>query len=102
MPGSTEPGWLDPVTNPWEGEVEGWRLLGTGGQNLDDICKYVESEDRLGMMEAMCRWRCSAPTAPDTLCKSCTLTPKHNIIPGIRLTMGYEKGHIHSRRTSLL
>ncbi|KAK4238704.1 DNA polymerase alpha/epsilon subunit B-domain-containing protein [Achaetomium macrosporum] len=67
MPGSTEPGWLDPVTNPWEGEIEGWRVLGTGGQNLDDICKYVDSEDRLGMMEAMCRWRCSAPTAPDTL-----------------------------------
>ncbi|KAK4104867.1 hypothetical protein N658DRAFT_521432 [Parathielavia hyrcaniae] len=64
---SAEPGWLDPVTNPWEGEVEGWRVLGTGGQNLDDMCKYVDSEDRLGMMEAMCRWRCSAPTAPDTL-----------------------------------
>ncbi|KAK4138706.1 hypothetical protein BT67DRAFT_431241 [Trichocladium antarcticum] len=61
------PGWLDAATNPWEGEIEGWRVLGTGGQNLDDICKYVDSEDRLGMMEAMCRWRCSAPTAPDTL-----------------------------------
>ncbi|KAK1760852.1 DNA polymerase alpha/epsilon subunit B-domain-containing protein [Echria macrotheca] len=62
-----EPGWLDPVTNPWEAEVEGWRVLGTGGQNLDDMSKYVDSDDRLGMMEAMCRWRCSAPTAPDTL-----------------------------------
>ncbi|KAJ4302189.1 DNA polymerase delta small subunit Cdc1 [Collariella sp. IMI 366227] len=58
---STEPGWFD------TGEVEGWRVLGTGGQNLDDICKYVDSDDKLGMMEAMCRWRCSAPTAPDTL-----------------------------------
>ncbi|KAL2177909.1 DNA polymerase alpha/epsilon subunit B-domain-containing protein [Thermothelomyces heterothallicus CBS 202.75] len=62
-----QPGWLDPVTNPWEGEIEGWRVLGTSGQNLDDICKYVDNSDRLGMMEAMCRWRCSAPTAPDTL-----------------------------------
>ncbi|KAL2118381.1 hypothetical protein VTJ04DRAFT_8041 [Mycothermus thermophilus] len=61
------PGWFDNVTNPWEGEIEGWRVLGTSGQNLDDICRYVDSEDRLGMMEAMCRWRCSAPTAPDTL-----------------------------------
>ena len=68
-PGSKEPGWLDAVTNPWEGEVEGWRVLGTAGQNVDDVFKYVESEDRLGMMEAMCRWRCCAPTAPDTLCK---------------------------------
>lgn len=64
-----EPGWFDTVTNPWDGEIEGWKVLGTGGQNVDDVFKYVESEDRLGMMEAMCRWRCCAPTAPDTLCK---------------------------------
>ena len=64
-----QPGWFDTVTNPWDGEVEGWKVLGTGGQNVDDVFKYVESEDRLGMLEAMCRWRCCAPTAPDTLCK---------------------------------
>ncbi|KAF4625259.1 hypothetical protein G7Y89_g12910 [Cudoniella acicularis] len=65
-----QPGWFDTVTNPWDGEVEGWKVLGTGGQNVDDVFKYVESEDRLGMMEAMCRWRCCAPTAPDTLLKT--------------------------------
>lgn len=65
---ASQPGWFDTVTNPWEAEVEGWRVLGTGGQNVDDVFKYVESDDRLGMMEAMCRWRCCAPTAPDTLC----------------------------------
>jgi len=64
-----QPGWFDTVTNPWDGEVEGWKILGTGGQNVDDVFKYVESEDRLGMLEAMCRWRCCAPTAPDTLCE---------------------------------
>lgn len=68
-----QPGWFDTVTNPWDGEVEGWKVLGTGGQNVDDVFKYVESEDRLGMMEAMCRWRCCAPTAPDTLCESPSL-----------------------------
>ncbi|KAG9245871.1 DNA polymeras-like protein subunit delta-2 [Calycina marina] len=62
-----QPGWLDTVTNPWDGEVEGWKILATGGQNIDDVFKYVEGEDRLGMLEAMCRWRCCAPTAPDTL-----------------------------------
>ncbi len=67
---AAQPGWFDTVTNPWEGEIEGWKVLGTGGQNVDDVFKYVESEDRLGMLEAMCRWRCVAPTAPDTLCKS--------------------------------
>ncbi|EKD14095.1 uncharacterized protein L3040_007904 [Drepanopeziza brunnea f. sp. 'multigermtubi'] len=61
------PGWFDTVTNPWDGEIEGWKVLGTGGQNVDDVFKYVESEDRLGMLEAICRWRCVAPTAPDTL-----------------------------------
>ncbi|WYZ38547.1 hypothetical protein EsH8_III_000461 [Colletotrichum jinshuiense] len=66
-PGAKDPGWFDTTTNPWEGEVDGWRVLGTGGQNVDDVFKYVDSDDRLGMMEAMCRWRCSAPTAPDTL-----------------------------------
>ncbi|RYO88529.1 hypothetical protein DL766_001567 [Monosporascus sp. MC13-8B] len=66
-PTSSEAGWFDTVTNPWEGELDGWRVLGTGGQNVEDVFKYVDSDDRLGMMEAMCRWRCCAPTAPDTL-----------------------------------
>lgn len=66
-PGSDASGWFDSVTNPWEGELDGWRVLGTGGQNVEDVFRYVDSDDRLGMMEAMCRWRCSAPTAPDTL-----------------------------------
>ncbi|CAJ2508187.1 Uu.00g093730.m01.CDS01 [Anthostomella pinea] len=67
QPSSSEAGWFDTVTNPWEAELDGWRVLGTGGQNVDDIFKYIGSDDRLGMMELMCRWRCSAPTAPDTL-----------------------------------
>ncbi|KAI1000158.1 hypothetical protein K3495_g8042 [Podosphaera aphanis] len=62
-----DPSWLDTVTNPWDGEIEGWRVLGTGGQNIDDIFKYLETEDCLELMEALCRWRCCAPTAPDTL-----------------------------------
>lgn len=66
---SSLPPTFEPVTNPWEGEVEGWRFLGSGGQPVSDVYKYVESEDRLEMMEAMLRWRCNAPTAPDTLCE---------------------------------
>ena len=69
-PGSAEPGWFDSVTNPWEGDIDGWRIMGTGGQPIDDVFKYVEGEDRLEMMEHLLRWRCGAPTAPDTLCKS--------------------------------
>jgi DNA polymerase delta subunit 2 len=58
---------LDSVSNPWEGDIEGWRVLGTGGQTVDDLLKYVEDNDALDVMEAMLRWRCVAPTAPDTL-----------------------------------
>ena len=66
-PGVSKPGWFDSVTNPWEGEIEGWRFMGTGGQPIDDIFKYVEGDDRLDMMESLLRWRNGAPTAPDTL-----------------------------------
>lgn len=70
MPGSSEPGWFDSVTNPWEGDVDGWRMMGNGGQPIDDVFKYVEGDERLEMMESLLRWRCGAPTAPDTLCES--------------------------------
>lgn len=66
--GSDEPGWFDSVTNPWEGDIDGWRFMGNGGQPIDDVFKYVEGDERLDMMENLLRWRCSAPTAPDTLC----------------------------------
>lgn len=68
VPGSGETGWLDSVTNPWEGDIDGWRFMGNGGQPVDDIYKYVDGEERLEMIEAMLRWRLGAPTAPDTLC----------------------------------
>ena len=69
-PQATEPGWFDTTTNPWEGDVDGWRFLGNAGQPISDIFKYVEGEDRLHMMESVLRWRIHAPTAPDTLCES--------------------------------
>ncbi|KAJ5156728.1 hypothetical protein N7492_009531 [Penicillium capsulatum] len=73
-----EPGWFDSVTNPWEGDVEGWRLWGCSGQNVDDVLRYLnfagedgdqadDSEARLRIMEAILRWRCGVPTAPDTI-----------------------------------
>ena len=55
------------TTNPAEFDLDGWRFLGTSGQPLDDIHKYVSTPSRLETMEAMLRWRLSAPTAPDTL-----------------------------------
>ncbi|QKX62726.1 uncharacterized protein TRUGW13939_09888 [Talaromyces rugulosus] len=75
-----EPGWFDNVTNPWEGYVDGWRLWGCSGQNVDDVLRYLDfadedgnlaagndGETRIRVMEAMLRWRCAVPTAPDTI-----------------------------------
>lgn len=80
--GKSEPetGWFDSVTNPWEGDVEGWRMWGCSGQNVDDVLRYLDfagddnaeaddSEPRLRIKEAMLRWRCGVPTAPDTICE---------------------------------
>lgn len=74
---SVEPGWFDSVTNPWDGDVEGWRLMGNSGQPVDDILRYIDlggpdgtgADGRLEVMESILRWRCGAPTAPDTLCE---------------------------------
>jgi DNA polymerase delta subunit 2 len=69
IPNSNEPGWFHSTTNPWQGDIDGWRMMGTGGQPVDDIFKYVDGIERLEMIENLLRWRCIAPTAPDTLCK---------------------------------
>lgn len=66
-PDSKTHSWFDNGTNPWEADVDGYRLLGTGGQTVDDVFRYVHGDERLEMMEAMLRWRLTAPTAPDTL-----------------------------------
>ncbi|EPS43072.1 hypothetical protein H072_2918 [Dactylellina haptotyla CBS 200.50] len=56
-----------PATNPYSCEIDDVKFLGTSGQTVDDIFKYVDGEDRLDMMEKTLRWRHVAPTAPDTL-----------------------------------
>ena len=73
IPTAEDPGWFDTTTNPWEGDIDGWRFMGNGGQPINDIFKYVEGDDRLDMMESVLRWRIGAPTAPDTLCTCITL-----------------------------
>lgn len=76
---SPDPGWLDMTTNPLEAEIDGWRFWGCSGQNVDDVLRYLDvnieegtsgtsGDERLRVMEAMLRWRCPVPTAPDTLC----------------------------------
>ncbi|GHJ84295.1 hypothetical protein NliqN6_0697 [Naganishia liquefaciens] len=55
------------LTNPSWFELNGKSFLGTGGQTLDDIYKYLPSDDRLSMARRTLEWRHIAPTAPDTL-----------------------------------
>ncbi|CAG8565583.1 12063_t:CDS:10, partial [Racocetra persica] len=55
------------VTNPYWCGIDGVVFLGTSGQTIDDIAKYVEDEDRLKLAEQTLHWRHVAPTTPDTL-----------------------------------
>ncbi|KAI5453853.1 DNA polymerase delta small subunit Cdc1 [Naganishia albida] len=55
------------LTNPSWFELNGKSFLGTGGQTLDDIYKYLPTDDRLSMARRTLEWRHIAPTAPDTL-----------------------------------
>ena len=69
LPQSARFSSLHRKTNPaWIGAL-GKKFLGTSGQNIDDIFKYLESEDRLGMACSTLEWSHMAPTAPDTLCE---------------------------------
>jgi len=45
-----------------------YRFLGTSGQTIDDIFKYLESEDRMEIVQQTLEWSHLAPTCPDTLC----------------------------------
>ena len=55
------------MTNPHSFEVDGVHVLGTSGQNVDDVYKYSTLEDRLPILECILDWGHLIPTAPDTL-----------------------------------
>lgn len=61
------------LTNPAWLELAGVRFLGTSGQNVNDIRKYLDSNKlekndiNLDIMESTLKWQNIAPTAPDTL-----------------------------------
>ncbi|KAJ1953884.1 DNA polymerase delta small subunit Cdc1 [Linderina pennispora] len=56
---TTNPGWL---------HVDGTSMLGTGGQNIDDIAQYALNDvTKCQMAAKSLSWRHIAPSAPDTL-----------------------------------
>lgn len=77
----TNPSWMEIGERRWvsygdlERQVLTSSFLGTGGQTIDDIFKYLPSNSRLAMARRTLEWRHIAPTAPDTLCK---LTLSHD------------------------
>ncbi|KAI8064736.1 DNA polymerase alpha/epsilon subunit B-domain-containing protein [Gongronella butleri] len=56
-----------PVSNPHWCQIDGVKFLGTAGQNIDDIYKYLDDVDRLKMASETLFWQHIAPSAPDTL-----------------------------------
>jgi len=58
---------LGRVTNPHECLVGGVRVLGTSGQNVDDLYRCTGCESRLAAACATLEWGHMAPSAPDTL-----------------------------------
>ncbi|KAI5969005.1 cdc1 [Candida margitis] len=58
------------LTNPAWLEVNGVRMLGTSGQNVNDVKKYVTKQadsDSLKIIRSSMKWQNFVPTAPDTL-----------------------------------
>lgn len=55
------------VPNPYQFEIEDRLILGTSGQNIDDIRKYTTVDDPIECMKNTLKWSHIAPTCPDTL-----------------------------------
>lgn len=54
-------------TNPHAFSLDGVQFLSTSGQNVDDIVRYSDLDDRTTVLENLLIWRHLIPTAPDTL-----------------------------------
>ena len=67
LPQSTKLSSLNLCTNPYCCDVDGVRVLGTAGQPLDDMQRYLPGDDRLRTLARSLEFQHLAPTAPDTL-----------------------------------
>uniref|UniRef100_F7BF26 DNA polymerase delta subunit 2 n=2 Tax=Ciona intestinalis TaxID=7719 RepID=F7BF26_CIOIN len=55
------------VSNPYECKINGVYILGTSGQNLDNLKSYSNVDDDIKLLSSMIECQHVAPTAPDTL-----------------------------------
>eukprot|EP00126_Sphaerothecum_destruens_P003954 Sdes_comp17795_c0_seq2m7054 len=58
---------FNPVSNPYECQIADKIFLGTSGQNIDDIFKFVGSQSKLEILENTLFYSHLSPTSPDTL-----------------------------------
>jgi len=58
---------LKTVPNPYMLEIDGHLILGTSGQNINDVLRNCSMTDPLDALEAVVKWSHIAPTCPDTL-----------------------------------
>ncbi|KAK6199282.1 DNA polymerase delta small subunit [Scheffersomyces amazonensis] len=68
----SDPTYLQIWTNPQWIEIDGITMLGTSGQNVQDILRYLKDQDHsaekiLTIMKSHMKWQNFMPTAPDTL-----------------------------------
>ena len=55
------------VPNPYMFEVGGRLILGTSGQNIDDVLRNTSLPGPIEALESLLSWSHLAPTCPDTL-----------------------------------
>ncbi|WOK95852.1 DNA polymerase delta small subunit isoform X1 [Canna indica] len=67
FPGASAYNTFFSCTNPHQFELDDIQFLGTSGQNVHDLFKYSEANNKLEFMERTLRWRHLVPTAPNTL-----------------------------------
>jgi len=67
LPQSSQLSTLNLCTNPYCCEIDGVAVLGSAGQPLDDMQRYVPGDDRMKTLARSLEFQHLAPTAPDTL-----------------------------------
>jgi DNA polymerase delta subunit 2 len=81
FPRSMQYSTLTLATNPYALDVNGVKFLGTSGQTLDDIERYLTVEDRMEAAIHTLKWGHVAPTAPDTICKHFMSPHCYRVLP---------------------
>jgi len=67
FPLSSQSSGFHSMPNPYMASVSGKLILGTSGQNVDNIIKCSTLDNPLSVLRKTLSWRHLAPTAPDTL-----------------------------------